>query len=71
MKRFAPAVLVLAVALAACGGETPDQAATAETEVPSSEFVAENPTEPAVPVDLPSTAMTMAPAPEASPAKTQ
>jgi len=53
-------ILPAALALAACGSES-------KTEVvpESSEFVAENPTDPAVPVDLPSTAMTNAPASDA------
>lgn len=46
----------LAVSLAACKQEP----VTAEPEAASTDFVAENPTEPAVPVDLPTTAMTTA-----------
>jgi hypothetical protein len=71
MKRLAPTTLLLAFALAACGSEKADQAATATPEVPSSDFIAENPTEPAVPVKLPDTPMTMAPTADASPAKAQ
>lgn len=66
MKHLAPAAMVLALTLSACGGEKADEAAaTAEPEAISTDYVIENPTDPAVPVDLPSTAMTTAP--EASP----
>lgn len=66
MKHLAPAAIALALTLSACGGEKADQApATAEPEAISTDFVAENPTDPAVPVDLPTTAMTTAP--EATP----
>lgn len=63
-SRRSAAVLGLAVlALGACSGEkTEQQAASAEPTAASSEWVAENPTEPAVPVDLPKTPMTSAPA---------
>jgi hypothetical protein len=61
-----PLALAGALALAACGGEKAEQAATdqaaGEPTAASSEFVAENPTEPAVPVNLPTTPMTNAPA---------
>lgn len=56
-------------ALAACGGKAPDAGKTAEasgapTAPPtavSSEWVEPNPTEPAVPVELPKTATASAP----------
>lgn len=61
-----PLALAGALALAACGGEKAEQAASeqaaGEPTAPSSELVAENPTEPAVPVNLPTTPMTNAPA---------
>lgn len=60
IRYAALAPLGLALALAACGSQEAAQA-PAEPEAPSSEWVAENPTEPAVPVDLPTTAMTNAP----------
>ncbi len=62
-----PLALAGALALGACSGEKAEQAAAEPTEA-SSEFVAENPTEPAVPVNLPTTPMTNAPASEAAPA---
>lgn len=69
-RPAAAALLGLAVlALGACSGkQAEEQTATAEPTAASSEWVAENPTEPAVPVDLPKTPMTSAPvAPAASP----
>lgn len=57
-------------ALAACGGGTPSgEEAASEPTAPSSEWVEPNPTEPAVPVNLPEAEMTNAPAetPAASP----
>lgn len=77
MKQRVPAPLgpVLAAALtltlAGCNSQSADTAGPAETGAPSTEFVAENPTAAAVPVDLPTTPMTNAPAAEASPAKPQ
>jgi hypothetical protein len=54
-------------ALAACGGTPSDENRTAgEPTAPSREWVAENPTEPAVPVDLPTAAMTNVPPPTPS-----
>lgn len=54
------------LALAACGGNPSDDSqAAAEPTAPSSEWVEPNPTEPAVPVTLPTTAMTNVP--EATP----
>ncbi|MFC0588783.1 hypothetical protein ACFFF7_05095 [Novosphingobium aquiterrae] len=54
------------VALGACSKQ--QATAPAEVEAPSTDFIAENPTEPAVPVNLPTTAMTNVPAGEAAPA---
>jgi hypothetical protein len=54
------------LALAGCGPKAPDQTAaptvegTSAAEV-STDWTAENPTEPAVPVELPTTHMTNAP----------
>ena len=64
--RFTTALAALA--LAACSGKAPEQPAQSEAAAtpPSSEWVAENPTEPAVPVKLPDTAMTEAPPSEAA-----
>lgn len=61
--------LALTLALAACGSKPADPVIVDESGAPSTDFVAENPTDPATPVDLPSTAMTNVPAAEASPAK--
>jgi hypothetical protein len=61
IRYAALAPLGLALALAACGSQEAEQAPAAEPAAQSSEFVAESPTDPAVPVDLPSTAMTNAP----------
>ena len=68
MKRTSILPLVAVLALAACGKPAETGEAADEPTAPSSEWVAENPTEAAVPVDLPTTAMTNAPAAEASPA---
>lgn len=65
MRKFVM-IAPLALALASCGGEKAEQA---KPEPASTDFVAESPTDPAVPVDLPSTALTNAPASEAAPAK--
>ena len=65
-----PLALAGALALGGCGGEKAEQAAAEPTEA-SSEFVAENPTDPAVPVNLPTTPMTKAPASEAAPAASE
>lgn len=71
--RF-PLALGLAVAvlaLSGCKAKQAEQAATAEPTVPSSEMVVQNPTEPAVPVNLPTTAMTnVPPSPAPAPAAT-
>lgn len=61
IRLAALAPLGLALALAACGSQEAAPAPSGEPEAPSSEWVAENPTEPAVPVDLPTTAMTNVP----------
>jgi len=68
MKRTSILPLAALLALAACGKQVDQDQANAEPTAPSSEWVQENPTEPAVPVDLPTTPMTNAPAAEASPA---
>lgn len=64
-------LLGAALALGACGKRegTPDQPPRGETMAPTDEWVAENPTEPAVPVELPTTHMTNVPVeqPSASP----
>lgn len=44
--------------LSGCSKPAEEQAANAEPTAPSSEWVAENPSEAAVPVDLPKTEMT-------------
>jgi hypothetical protein len=49
------------LALAACDAPPADERVMGETP-PDSEWVAENPTEPAVPVDLPEVEMTNVPA---------
>jgi ABC-type enterochelin transport system substrate-binding protein len=72
-KRIAyPLALAGALALGACSGQKAEQAASDQAAVEpteaSSEFVAQNPSEAAVPVNLPTTAMTNAPASEAAPA---
>lgn len=56
----------LALVLASCSAQ---QSEEAKPEPASTDFVAENPTDPAVPVDLPATALTNAPASEAPPAE--
>jgi hypothetical protein len=67
--RAVLAPLALALAIGACGSKPADPVIVDESGAPSTEFVAENPTDPATPVDLPSTAMTNVPVGEASPAK--
>ncbi|HOB12944.1 MAG TPA: hypothetical protein PK680_03150 [Novosphingobium sp.] len=54
----------LTLGLAACNSESKTEAVPESTD-----FVVEDPTASAVPVDLPSTEMTMAPASEEAPAK--
>lgn len=70
--RFAPIFTgMTAAALLALGGcskPAEEQAASAEPTAPSSEWVAENPTEPAVDVNLPDSSATTAPTEAASPA---
>lgn len=59
-RRAAPA---LALLLPAACGKAPEQAQPSDQPTaPSSEWVQENPTEPAVPVNLPDTVLTPAPA---------
>lgn len=62
------------VALAACGPKAPDQSATPTVEGTSAaevstDWTAENPTEPAVPVTLPTTRMTNESVQATAPAK--
>ena len=64
-----PAAAAL-LALAGCSKPAERQAASAEPTAPSSEWVAENPTEPAVPVNLPNSRATGAANAKASPAAT-
>lgn len=54
---------LMVVPLGACHAKKAEQpSASTESVAPSTEWVRENPTEPAVPVDLPGTAITNAPA---------
>lgn len=71
MKRTSILPLAVLLALSACGKQAETSQAADEPTAPSSEWVMENPTEPAVPVDLPTTPMTNAPAAEASPAASE
>lgn len=61
----APLAAAALLALGACS-KPADQQAASEPTAPSSDWVAENPTEPAVPVDLPKTEMTTTVTPAAS-----
>jgi hypothetical protein len=66
---FRLAMILPLLALAACGSKTEtqrDQAAD-EPTASSSEWVEPNPTEPAVPVTVPTTPMTNVPTPMATP----
>jgi len=65
-----PLALLPLLALAACGpkADTAQAVASDEPTAESTEWTAQNPTDPAVPVNLPKTQMTNAPAAEASPA---
>lgn len=63
-----PFALLPLLALAACGPKADQSKATDEPAAPSSEWAKENPTEPAIPVDLPTTPMTNAPTAAVSPA---
>ena len=68
LRRAAPALALLL--LAACGSSPEEAAPTDQPTAPSSEWVQQNPTEPAVPVNLPDTVLTPAPAEQPSePAK--
>lgn len=73
-RPFPLAALLPLLALAACGPKTPDQTAsptvegTSAAEV-STDWTAENPTEPAVPVTLPTTRMTNESVEATAPAK--
>lgn len=68
-----PLALLPLLALAACGpkADTTQAAAADQPTADSTDWTIQNPTEPAVPVDLPKTPMTNAPAAEASPAASQ
>ena len=79
MTRTFPTVLILtlgsaALALGGCSGKqappAPSEAA-AEPTAASTDWTAQNPTDPAVPVNLPKTVMTNVPAEAASPAKAE
>jgi len=72
IKPLAPALIALGLAAGlALGGckrqEAEDLIPKNEPTAPSSEWVAQNPTEPAVPVTLPKTPMTNAPPPSPAP----
>lgn len=56
------------LSLGGCSKPAEQPAASAEPTAPSSEYVAENPTEPAVDVNLPASSATSAPAATVSPA---
>ena len=58
------------LALGGCSKPADEASASAEPTAPSSEWVAENPTEPAVDVNLPASSATTAPTEAASPAET-
>ncbi|MFM6949997.1 MAG: hypothetical protein ACKOW1_03120 [Novosphingobium sp.] len=58
MSLTAAASAAALLALAGCSKPAEQQAASSEPTAPSSEWVAENPTEPAVPVNLPNTVAT-------------
>lgn len=66
--RRTTAMLGIAAVLALGACSKQQATAPVEAEAASTDFIAENPTEPAVPVNLPTTAMTNAPAGEAAPA---
>lgn len=61
LRLTLPIAAAALFALGACSKPAEDKAASAEPTAPSSEWVAENPTEAAVPVELPKTPMTNAP----------
>jgi hypothetical protein len=67
-----PLALLAPLALAACGpkADTTQAAASNEPVAASTDWTMQNPTDPAVPVELPKTAMTNAPVDAASPAPT-
>ncbi|MFM5893138.1 MAG: hypothetical protein ACKOQM_01735 [Novosphingobium sp.] len=70
MTRLYPNLLILtlgsaALALGGCSGKNPKPAASdaaAEPTAASTDWTAQNPTDPAVPVNLPTTVMTNVPA---------
>lgn len=78
MTRFTPNLLILALggaalALAGCSGgkqtePSAEQSAADEPTATSTDWTVQNPTDPAVPVNLPKTVMTNAPAEPAKPA---
>lgn len=77
MTRFSPNLLILALggaalALGGCSGKQAEpaasEAAATEPTAASADWTAQNPTDPAVPVNLPKTEMTNVPAEPATPA---
>ena len=72
IRVLAPALaLAAALALGACQKQpAPDQPPAGETVAPKDEWTAQNPTESAVPVEVPTTPMTNVPAEAASPSPT-
>jgi type IV secretory pathway VirJ component len=79
MTRMSPNLLILALggaalALGGCSGKSAAPAASeaaAEPTAVSTDWTVQNPTDPAVPVNLPTTKMTNAPAEAAMPAATE
>lgn len=76
MTGFSPNLLILtlggaALALGGCSGKNAEPVASeaaAEPTAASTDWTAQNPTDPAVPVNLPKTEMTNVPAEAATPA---
>lgn len=72
-KRLIPvstaASAAAVLALAGCSKPAEQEAASTEPTAPSSEWVAENPTEPAVEVNLPDSSAKRAATPSASPSE--
>jgi len=79
MTRLSPNLSILtlgaaALALGGCSGKQAAPAASeaaAEPSAASTDWTAQNPTEPAVPVNLPKTVMTNVPAESATPAASE